>query len=225
MNRLAEKIKTARLKAKLSEKELAKKCGLSVGYIIQIESGKKIIKEEFADKILVALGEKAERLESDEPKAPAPKPQVKPRGGTGSTGASTIPVTPSGQWADALAGVIKTYDVVDCLSKKVIEHKSLPIISKKIEGHHPDKLRFVRVSDDSLKQFRIHRNDVLTVVLTSEIENGSLYLIEIKGSLMPRKLKKEAGGKLLVSSGSGSETVSSDAVKVLGKCIKAEFQI
>ncbi len=41
MNRLAEKIKKARLNAKLTEKELAKKCGLSVNYIIQIESGKK----------------------------------------------------------------------------------------------------------------------------------------------------------------------------------------
>ena len=56
MNRLAVKIKEARIKAGLTEKQLAKKCGLSVSYIIQIESGKKIVNESVADKILKSLG-------------------------------------------------------------------------------------------------------------------------------------------------------------------------
>ena len=50
MNRVAQKIKDARLKSGMSEKQLAKKCGLSVSYILQIETGKKIINEKMADK-------------------------------------------------------------------------------------------------------------------------------------------------------------------------------
>jgi len=55
MNRLAEEIKAKRIAAKLTEKELAKRCGLTASYIIQIELGKKVIKKSFAKKIFQEL--------------------------------------------------------------------------------------------------------------------------------------------------------------------------
>ncbi len=105
MNRIAEKIRDARIKAGLTEKQLAKKCGLSVGYIIQIESGRKIVKEQLADKILKSLGEKVsmqEPTEEFEPQVVAKKPKAQ------SVPVATSMVEPNAQWADALSGVIKS---------------------------------------------------------------------------------------------------------------------
>lgn len=223
MNRLAEKIKTARLKAKLTEKELAKKCGLSVGYIIQIESGKKIIKEEFADKILKSLGEKSERLEDEgaKPKVVEKKPVAKQQT------QSYVNVKPNDQWADALAGVIKKYPVYDCLSGKVVENKELPVLGKKIEGHHPDKIMFVRASNDNVKRFRICKGDVVTVAMTHEIQNGQLYVIERDKKKMIRMLRKE-GGRLTLMKAPHDETpevVEIKSVKVIGKCVAVSFRL
>lgn len=224
MNRLAEKIKTARLKAGLTEKELAKKCGLSVGYIIQIESGKKIIKEAFADKILKSLGEKTERLEADVPK---PKAVEVKRTTKAKQQESVRNINPTGQWADALAGVIKTYSIVDCRTNSVVGHKDLPILSKKIEGVHAEKIIFVKASDDTAKALRIHKNDVVTVAQTQEVQNGKVYLFEYEGKKMMRKLKKDGERMGLFSSDAHQNPlwVSKKSVKIIGKCLKSEHQL
>ncbi len=223
MNRLAEKIQAARLKAKLTEKELAKKSGLSVGYIIQIESGKKIIKEEFADKILKALGEKPEQMEYVEPTAAKEpiKKQVK-------QAVSHVTVKPNDQWADALAGVIKKYPVHDCQSGKVVEYRELPILGKKIIGHHPDKIAFVRASDNQMEALRIKRNDVVTLVQTTEIQNGQIYVLEKGNQKIIRKIRKESGGRITLLKGKDNESleiVDVKKIKVIGKCLQVEFKL
>ncbi len=224
MNRLAEKIKKARIKAGITEKELAKKCGLSVGYIIQIESGKKIIKEAFADKILKSLGEKTERLEADvpKPKATEAKKTIKSK-----QQESVRNINPTGQWADALAGVIKTYSIVDCRTGSVVGHKDLPILSKKIEGVHADKIIFVKASDDTAKALRIYKGDVVTIAQTHEIQNGKIYLLEHEGKKIMRKLKKDGERMGLFSSELHQDPlwVNKKAVKIIGKCLKSEHQL
>ncbi len=222
MNRLAVKIKEARIKAGLTEKQLAKKCGLSVSYIIQIESGKKIVNESVADKILKSLGTteefvKEERVVEKPKKAkPAPKPQ------------GTITVTPNQTWADALAGVIKKYPIYELSTNKIVGYKELPIISKKIEGHHPDKIMFVKSSDNDMEAFRVKKGDVLTVSISKNIQNHCLYLFEMSGKKMVRQLTKEANKKVKLSkcaNDSSAVTVDMSKVKVLGKIIKNEFFI
>lgn len=224
MNRLAIKIKDSRVAAGLSEKDLAKKCGLSVGYILQVESGKKIINESVAEKILKALGVKEIFIEEEKPEekpaeksaktAEVPRPQ------------ETLIVEPSQSWADALSGVIKKYPVIDLHSNKTVDYKELPIISKKIEGHHPDKIMFAKASNNDMEAFRIEKGDVLTIFVTKEIQNNSLYLFEIDGKKMIRQLRKEQNNmvKLLKSPNDDSaETVDLKKVKVMGRVIKNEF--
>lgn len=222
MNRLAVKIKEARIKAGLTEKQLAKKCGLSVSYIIQIESGKKIVNESVADKILKSLGTKEEFVKEErvieKPKKakPAPKPQ------------GTIPVTPNQTWADALAGVIKKYPIYELSTNKIVDYKELPIISKKIEGHHPDKVMFVKSSNNDMEAFRIKKDDVLTVSITKDIQNHRIYLLEMSGKKMIRQLAKEVNKKVKLSkcaNDNSAVTVDMNKIKVLGKIIKNEFSI
>lgn len=224
MNRLAEKVKAARLKAKLTEKELAKKCGLSVGYIIQIESGKKIIKEEFADKILKSLGEKTERLEDELPKPKVQKQKAAPRN---TQNQSFTNVKPNEQWADALAGVIKKYPVYDCITNKVVDYKELPVLGKKIQGYHPDKIMFIKASNDNMKRFRILKNDTVTVALTHEIQNGHLYVVERDKKRIIRFIRKENSQVALLRSKDDQEPerVNPKSLKVIGKCVAVEFTL
>ena len=222
MNRLAMKIKESRIAAGLTEKQLAKKCGLSVGYILQVESGKKIVNESIAEKILKALGTKEEFVTEEKP-APEPKqkkeaPRVQ----------ETVIAQPNETWADALAGVIKKYPIQDIQSGKAEGYKELPIISKKIEGHHPDKIIFVKSPNDDMESFRIQKGDVLMVFVTKDIQNDGIYLFEVSGKKMIRQLRKDANKQIRLSKRSNDPsavTVDMDRVKVIGRVIKNEFSI
>lgn len=224
MNRMAIKIKEARIKAGLSEKELAKKCGLSVNYIIQIESGKKIINEKAADNILKSLGEKVEMLEdlsAKEEKEIVAKPVKKP------TQTVNYAINPSPQWESALAGVLKKYAIVDCYTDKVIGYKELPIIGKKVEGHNPDRLLFVQASNNEMESLRVKRGDVVTVMMTSEVENNQLYVLEISGKRIIRQLRRE-NNKLRLSKGAiefDDQLIDLKTAHIIGKCIKVEFDL
>jgi len=222
MNRMAEKIQKARKKAGLTEKQMAKKCGLSASYIMQIETGKKIINETIADKILEALGEKAEMLEDTstrEEVAQKQKPVAKKKQPI------NYNVEPNEQWASALAGVLKKYPVVDCYTNKVVAHKELPIIGRKVEGHNPDRIMFVRASNNDMEALRIEMGDTVTIMMTHEIQNNSIYLIEVDGKRQLRMLRRE-NNKLRVFKGTieqNQKLIDLKSAKIIGKCIKVEF--
>jgi transcriptional regulator with XRE-family HTH domain len=224
MNRIALKIKEARKKSGLTEKQLAKKCGFSVGYIIQIESGKKIINEKAADKILNALGEKAEMLEdtSARQEAVEDKKVTKPVDQK-----VNYSLQPNAQWASALAGVLHKYPIVDCYTNKVVAHKELPIINNKVEGHKPDRLMFVRASNNEMEALRIEMGDVVMVLVAHEVQNNSLYLLEVGGKRIIRRLRKE-NNKLRLSKGLEGESphlIDLKTATIIGKCIKVEFEV
>lgn len=79
MSRLGETIRNARIQAKMTEKALAKKCGMAEGVIKDIESGRRIVSDDQAQRILKILGVEnpvsAELEVAQEPEAPLrPRP-------------------------------------------------------------------------------------------------------------------------------------------------------
>ena len=56
MSRLGDTIRAGRIKNKMTEKALAKKCGLAESFIKDVESGRKIVSDEQAQRILKVLG-------------------------------------------------------------------------------------------------------------------------------------------------------------------------
>lgn len=226
MNRLAIKIKEARLKAKISEKELAKACGQNVNYILQIESGKKVINEQIAENILKILGEKVEFFQDQ---VEAEKP-VEPKKVISKTAQPIKPepsVTPNEQWTDVLKGVIKTFPVADEVSGQPVEFKELSVLGKKIENVHFEKIAFIKVSVSELKSYRIQKGDVLTLHLMTELQNHAPYYVEVKGKKSVKVVYKSSKGKVVLSQGDSSSEVEMDLkdVKIIGKVIKVEFSI
>ena len=64
MSRLGDLIRTERLRAKMTPKQVAKKCGVSESYIMAVEAGTRIIADDQARRILKTIGLR-EQTEAD----------------------------------------------------------------------------------------------------------------------------------------------------------------
>ncbi len=228
MSRLGDTIRAARLKAKLSEKALGKKCGLAESFIKDVESGRKIVSDDQAQRIMKVLGVKNPvSTELEVASEPPVKLRPKPR-------AYILPVeeqnAPDRQaqaesndaWLDALGGVVKRVPVM-APDGVVIDHVLTPIVSGKIEGGAPDKVLYYRCPDDMLRGFRVYAGDLLLVVPASKAEDDRLMLVEYGGARMVRKLMKLDGGRIQMQAFDHefSAVVGNlQTVKVLGRCVK-----
>lgn len=227
MSRLGDTIRTARLKAKLTEKALGKKCGLAESYIRDLESGRKIVSDEQAQRILKALGVASPvSTELDVAAEPPVKLRPKPR-------AYVLPVEQQAEnarraeeessdaWLDALGGVVKRVPVM-APDGLVIDHVLTPIVGGKIEGGAPDKVLYYRCPDDMLRGFRVHAGDLLLVVPAAKVEDGALMLVEYRGERTVRKLMKLDGNRIQLQAFDHEFTFDvapAAEVKVLGRCV------
>ena len=227
MSRLGDTIRAARLKAKLSEKALGKKCGLAESYIKDVESGRRIVSDDQAQRILKVLGiQNPVSTELEVASEPPVKLRPRPR-------AYILPMeeqnAPDRQaqaesndaWLDALGGVVKRVPVM-APDGVVIDHVLTPIVSGKIEGGAPDKVLYYRCPDDMLRGFQVHAGDLLLVVPASKAEDDRLMLVDYQGQRMVRKLLKLDGGRIQMQAFDHefSATVGTIMdVKVLGRCV------
>lgn len=227
MSKSAEQIKAARIKANMSEKQLAKKCGLTANYIEQIESGKKIISESIASKIFSVLDinsdvltqESMARVEERIISKPTPKPVKR---------ATHTNVEHSASWSGALDNLIRKYPVYSLKTQKVVSQKSLPTLEKKIDGYHCDRLSFVQVCDNEMEEFGIIENDVLMVYLSEDITNDKVYYFELENKQYIRRLRKEQNNKIIIAKNHNNEDnikVDFNKVKIIGRCVKIERNI
>lgn len=221
MNATAKKIRDARIKSGLSEKQLGKKCGVTGGYIQQVESGKKIINESIAMKILKVLKVDLDSLTqettaSKEARVIKPKPVVKKK-----VVHTEIDHAPS--WGSALDNIIRKYPIYNILTQKSIGVKTISTLDKKIDGYHCDKLSFVEVDDNALNELGIIKNDVVMINLSTNITNNKIYYIEMNNKFFIRKLRKEQNNKVIISIGHDkNELLDINKVKIIGECVKIE---
>ena len=228
MSRLGDTIRKARLAAKMTEKALGKKCGMSESVIKDIESGRRIASDEQAQRILKLLGAQgpvsAELEAAAEPEVklrPRPRAYVLPVENVSAEQQKQINES-TDAWLDALGGVVRRVPVMD-ENGVVIDHILTPIIGGKIEGGAPDKVLYCRMADDSLRGFRVHAGDMLLTVPDNRAVDGALMLIEYKGRRLVRKMLKMDGLRLqmqAVHREFESVIASAPEVKVLGRCVR-----
>ena len=227
MSRLGDTIRAARVKARLTEKALGKKCGLAESNIKDIESGKKIVSDEQAQRILKVLGvDNPISTELEVAAEPPVKLRPKPR-------AYILPVEEQNApdaaaqaesndaWLDALSGVVKRVPVISP-DGVVIDHMLTPIVSGKIEGGAPDKVLYYRCPDDMLRGFRVHAGDLLLTVPAAKVEDGALMLVDFRGERVVRKLLKLDGARVQLQAFDHEFTAvvaPAAEVKVLGRCV------
>ena len=239
MSRLGDTIRQARIKAKMTEKALAKKSGMAERVIRDIEAGTRIVTDDQAQRILKILGvENPVSTELDvaaepvRPLRPRPRPYVIPvPEPEAEKAASSAEVRAENEasdaWLDALGGVVKRVPVM-AEDGLVIDHVPVPIINGRIEGGAPDKVLFYRCPDDALRGFRVHAGDLLLTVPAAKAEDDQLMLIALDEKRMVRKVHKLDGGRLLLQAFDRefeTQTVPMKDVRVLGKCVKLERRL
>lgn len=234
MSRMGDTIRTARLKAKMTEKALGRKCGLAESVIKDIESGRRIASDDQAQRILKVLGAQdslsTELDAAAEPPQPLPKPR--PR-------AYVVPLEPdnpqkesatreaSDAWLDALGGVVKRVPVIDPQGVAV-DHVLTPIIGGKIEGGAPDKVFYFRCPDDALRGYRIFAGDLLLCVPAQKVEDGAISLFLLNGRRVARKANKLDGNRVHLQSYDReftSQTLPAAEARVLARCVKLERRL
>jgi len=233
MSRLGDTIKSARLKARMTEKALGKKCGLAESFIKDVESGRKIVSDDQAQRILKVLGvANPVSTELEVAAEPAVKLRPKPRAYVISAEeqaetARRAAEESSDAWLDALGGVVKRVPVMSP-DGLVIDHVLTPIVNGRIEGGAPDKVLYYRCPDDMLRGFRVHAGDLLLIVPATKAEDGALMLVEYGGERMVRKLLKLDGGRIQLQAFDHEFTATVGTimdVKVLGRCVRLERRL
>ena len=244
MSRLGDLIRTERLRAKLTPKQVAKKCGVSESYIVAVEAGTRIIADDQARRILKTIGLR-DQVEADftlddiaatvdllqvqptakpqPPKAPKPalirpdaeETEQKDEGVTGSV------------WLDALSSVLKRVPVMNAVMKPV-DHRLVPIQNSRIEGANPDKVFYFMAPDDSMRGFRIHSGDIALMVPAQSPVDGAVMLVEYNSHRYLRKIKKIDSFSVLLQSYDreyDAQTVQLSDCNFLGRAVKLEITL
>jgi transcriptional regulator with XRE-family HTH domain len=217
MSRVGTGIHNARLQKGMSQKELAKKLGVSESFLADVETGRKIVKEDLiarAEKLLGVDLNEADLVQTDEPveniKETAPSKTI------------------NKQWEDAFSHVLKKLPVMDTKMQEIYDYKYLPVIDKKIEGYNPDKVVYIQVPDDSMRGFRMHKGDSVMLFVNSEMVSNSISLIEIDGKRCIRQIKRLDSTKVLILShytDLKTETRDIKSVEIVGRCVRLEINL
>ncbi len=238
MSRIGQEINKLRLQKGLSPKQLAKALGVSENFVLDIESGKKIISDDMIGRVSKALDFElgpiglfaSEDKQSDKysgaEKAAVPASVKQQAGAAQSKVILNQPVQEV--WDDAFGNILKTVPVYDYRMDRLIEKKLLPIEKNKVEGFQKEKVFYLNIEDTDMTGFRIAKGDRALSILTGEIDADGIYFIEYNGSRAVRQVKKLQADKLLLISNKGTlitETISTKSIKVIARLVKLEISL
>ena len=219
MSRVGLEIIRLRKEKAMTQKQLAKLVGVSEGFIDEVESGKKVLKDDLLNRITKILGQSGgtsdltvleHNIKVDAPIVKAPPKPVQQ------------------VWTDALESILKTVNVFNYKMDKAIGTRQLPIVSNKVEGLPKDKVFYLKIEDNDMIGFRITQEDLALAFSTQEIEKDALFFIEYDGKRAIRQIKRLEGNKVLLVSNNGSlvtETAALNTIKILARLIRLEISL
>ena len=123
--------------------------------------------------------------------------------------------------------LLKRVPVYNAVLKEV-DHRLLPILDGRIEGAAPDKVFYLVAPDDSMRGFRILRDDLCLIVPSGSPIDGAVMLVEHNQHRYLRKVKKLDALNVLLQSYDreyAAETCALPDVNFLGRVVKVEFSL
>ncbi len=240
MSRLGDLIRLERTRQGLTHKQVAKKCGVSDKYLMEVEAGTRIIQDEQARRILKVMGLQ-QQTEADfslddiaatvdlqsavpqltravEKKPAAQKPVAETEKDPGVSGSI---------WLDALAGVLKHVPIYNAVMKEV-GHRLLPITQGKIEGANPDKVFYFMAPDNDLRGFRVQRGDIVLVVPAQAAVDGAIMLLQTPLGRVLRKVKRVNDYQAMLQKYDDafeSEIKNFNEITFVGRCVRLEADL
>ncbi|MBA4510104.1 helix-turn-helix transcriptional regulator [Clostridium sporogenes] len=220
MSRVSDKIKEARIKKGLTQKQLAKKLGVAENFINEVESGRKIINESLMNRISKVLGKGINDIgiSFEEEVSSEPKREI----------SINKDNKIKDVWDNAFSSIIKDVPVYNYSLDRIIDNKQLPIIGNKVQGIHQDKVLFLKIEEEDMSGFRINKGDIAFGYIHHEMENNCIFLIEHNNKRSVRQLKRLDGDKiLLINNGISlrTEAVRLKDIKIIAKLLKVEVNL
>jgi transcriptional regulator with XRE-family HTH domain len=229
VNHVGEQLKTARTQKGFSPKELSRKLGVSPSFILDVESGKRIINDKLLSKAAKVLGcdfRNNSLYGNDIESSTLSTTSNSPNQNKAAAGKQTV--APMPQWEHAFSNALTDIPIYDLSMTSIIDTKKAAPVNNKIEGYSPDKLLYVQVQDDEMNGFRLSIDDIVLIYRGNSISAPGLYLIEADNRKMIREIKELSEKKLLAVSCKKQvdiEVLDKGQVNIIGKCIKAEIRL
>ena len=237
MSRIGQEINKLRIQKGMSSKQLAKALGVSEGFVLDIETGKKIINDDMVGRVSKALNFELGPigLFASEDKLGLENTEAdSSRDSRSTSGATRVPLKAAPQqpvqevWDEAFGNVLKTVPIYDYRMDKIIDKKLLPIEKNKVEGFQKEKVFYLTIEDSDMAGFRIFKGDRALCVLTNEIDSDGIFFVEYSGARAVRQVKRLQADKLLLICNKGTlitETISTKNIKVLARLVKLEIAL
>lgn len=227
MSRVGEKIKRAREENKMTQKQLAKKLGVSESFINEVELGRKIINENMITKVSKILNKDINDI------GMSAEEEVGNNKESMATYDKQSKTSPKGEvkdiWNKAFGDVMRNVPIYDYTLKNLKGYRERAVHSNKIEGFNQDKVFFLEISDEDMAGYRIQKGDIAFCTSIKELENNSICFVEYKGIRAVRAVKKLDNAKVLLLNNSRgdvrTETVNIKEIKPLGKLLKLEIAL
>jgi transcriptional regulator with XRE-family HTH domain len=238
MSRLGDLIKLERTRRGMTHKAVARKSGVSEGYLKEVEAGTRIIQDAQARRILKVMGAQAPEESSftlDDIAATVDLQSALPqaakaveKAATGKPEGKAVDTGITGSiWLDALSGVLQHVPIYNAVMKEV-GSRLLPVTEGKIEGAPKDKVYYFKAPDDDMRGFRVHRGDLVLVVPAGAPQDGAMMLIETPQGLMLRQIKLLPRFQAMLQKYDRefeSEIINIADLKVVGKCVRLEAEL
>jgi len=225
MSRLGIKIKDARQKKGITQKQLGKKLGVSEKYVDEIETGKRILNDELIKKVSSILEEDINDLMINDIENSS-------REKSESTLSKELITVNKKEiekvWDDAFSSVLKSIPIFDYDLNTLLGSKQLPIVSNKIEGYPKDKVFYLKIKDDDMLGFRISKGDLALCLTSHDIVNNTICLVDYNQNRGIRQVKKLEKDKVLLISNKDTlkiETLFIKDIKVIARLERLEIKL
>lgn len=238
MSRLGDLIRLERTRQGMTHKQVARKCGVSDKYLMEVEAGTRIIQDEQARRILKVMG-LTQQTEADfslddiaatvdlQSAVPQLTRAVEKKEKQPVAEAKADPGVSGSIWLDALAGVLKHVPIYNAVMKEV-GHRLLPITNGKIEGANPDKVFYFMAPDNDLRGFRVQRGDLVLVVPAQAAVDGAIMLLQTPQGRVLRKVKRVNDYQAMLQKyddGFESEIKNYSDIMFVGRCVRLEADL
>lgn len=201
LSRLGDEIRAAREKRSMSLKDLARRAGLAEKMLLDVESGKRIISDEQAGRIMKVLGVRDVATDQEAEVSTVSSPQTIriPATRTLPPTAPRRDETPVNEaWESALTTILQRVPIYDTAMQE-LGYRMLALTNGKIEGAPRDRVFYLQAPDNALSGFRMMTGDLLLMLPVKEMPAEGIVLCKMAGQTLLRKAKKLSDGQVQLS--------------------------
>ena len=234
MSRLGDLIKLERTRRGLKPGDVAKKNGVTAKYLLEVEAGTRIIRDDQARRILKSMG-------MEEPQESAfslddiaatvdlqsAMPQARQAVQSAANKQGGEPGISGSIWLDALGDVLQRVPIYNAVMKEV-GSRLMPVKEGKVEGAPKEKVYYFMAPDDRMRGFRVHRGDLVLVVPAQAPRDDALMLLDTPQGKELRMVKLLPRAQVMLQTfgqAFESEIVEGHQVHVVGRCVRLEAEL